>query len=61
MNQETLLETFNDFIESGGAQKVFEEFMDEQVASGRVKVPGYFENPEVRKAYLNVKWEKVEA
>lgn len=41
----------NDFC-----QPVFEEFMCEAVAKGRIKAPGFFSDPLVRKAYCKAKW-----
>ena len=35
---------------------VWEAFMDEAVASGRVAAPGYFSDPIIRQAYLGVHW-----
>lgn len=37
-------------------QPVWELFMDEAVARGRIVAPGYFSNPIIRKAYLNTQW-----
>ena len=41
----------NDFC-----QPVFEEWMWEAVAKGRIKAPGFFTDPLVRKAYCGAKW-----
>lgn len=41
----------NDFC-----QPVFEEFMCEAVAKGRIKAPGFFSDPLIRKAYCSAKW-----
>ena len=35
---------------------VWELFMDEAVALGRIYAPGYFTNPILRKAYLGARW-----
>lgn len=35
---------------------VYEAFMDEAVASGRINAPGYFDDPLIKNAYLGVKW-----
>lgn len=35
---------------------VYEVFMDEAVATGRIHAPGYFENHSMRHAYLNAVW-----
>lgn len=37
-------------------QPIFEELMDEAVEKGYIKLPGYFENPLKRKAYLSAEW-----
>ncbi len=37
-------------------QPVYENFMDEAVARGRIKAPGYFADPLIRKAYLGSEW-----
>ncbi len=37
-------------------QVVYENFMDEAVALGRIKAPGYFADPLLRKAYLGTDW-----
>lgn len=35
---------------------IFSQFMDEVVAKGFLKAPGYFENPLIRQAYLRCQW-----
>jgi len=37
-------------------QPVYEEWMDEAVGSGRIKAPGYFNDPAIRRAYLRSEW-----
>lgn len=37
-------------------QPVFEEWMDEAVGSGRIKAPGYFNDPAIRRAWLQAEW-----
>lgn len=37
-------------------QVVYENWMYEQVASGRIVAPGYFDDPIIRKAYLGAVW-----
>lgn len=37
-------------------QPVFEEWMTEAVAKGRISAPGFFTDPLVRKAYCGAKW-----
>lgn len=41
----------NDFC-----QPIFEEWMCEAVAKGRINAPGFFNNPLIRKAYCNALW-----
>lgn len=41
----------NDFC-----QAVYELWFNEAVSKGRIRAPGYFNNPLVRRAYLNTKW-----
>jgi lambda family phage portal protein len=37
-------------------QPIFEEWMAEAVAKGRIAAPGFFANPVIRKAYCNAEW-----
>ncbi len=37
-------------------QPVYEAFMDEAVATGRIHAPGYFSDPVIRQAYLGTVW-----
>lgn len=37
-------------------QPVYEAFIDEQVAEGRLIAPGYFQDPIIRQAYLGAQW-----
>ena len=37
-------------------QPVYENWMYEQVASGRIDAPGYFDDPIIRRAYLGTTW-----
>lgn len=37
-------------------QVVYEAWMEEAVASGRISAPGFFEDPIIRKAYLGAEW-----
>jgi lambda family phage portal protein len=48
MRREWLAEMF--------CQPIFEAFMDEAVANGRVIAPGYFDDPALRQAYLATNW-----
>jgi lambda family phage portal protein len=44
------------FVASRFCQPVFEAWMDEAVAIGRIKAPGYFTDPLMRRAYLRAEW-----
>jgi len=37
-------------------QPVYEAWMDEAVATGRIAAPGYFDDPIMRRAYLRAEW-----
>lgn len=37
-------------------QPIYEAWMDEAVAIGRISAPGYFSKPAIRKAYLQASW-----
>jgi lambda family phage portal protein len=37
-------------------QQVYEVWLYEAIASGRIAAPGYFNNPLIRKAYLSAEW-----
>lgn len=37
-------------------QPIFEEFMCEAVAKGRIKAPGFFNDPLIKKAYCTAEW-----
>ncbi|AKL95006.1 phage portal protein lambda family [Clostridium aceticum] len=44
------------WLASDFCQPVYEEFLVEAVAKGRVSAPGFFNDPMVRKAYSGAKW-----
>jgi lambda family phage portal protein len=44
------------FVASRFCQPVFEAWMDEAVAIGRINAPGYFTDPLMRRAYLRAEW-----
>lgn len=48
--------TRREWLAENFCQVIFELFMDEAVALGRVKAPGYFADPILRKAYLTAEW-----
>ena len=37
-------------------QPIYEAWLDEEVAAGRIKAPGYFASPLLRAAYCNARW-----
>ena len=37
-------------------QPIYEEWLTEAVATGRVKAPGFFDDPAIRKAYTSCTW-----
>ncbi len=43
-------------VADGFCQPIYEAFMDEAVSSGRISAPGYFDEPPLRKAYLQAQW-----
>jgi lambda family phage portal protein len=45
-----------EWIAQNFCQVVYEKFMDEAVALGRIKAPGYFADPLIRQAYLWADW-----
>lgn len=45
-----------EWLASNLCQPSYEAWMDEQVASGAISAPGYFEDALVRAAYLNAEW-----
>lgn len=44
------------WLASSFCQPVYEAFIDEQVAEGRLAAPGYFSDPIIRAAYLGSRW-----
>lgn len=44
------------WIADNFCQLVYERWMDEAVALGRISAPGYFDDPIIRKAYLGSQW-----
>lgn len=51
--------TFNmyrDWMASGFCQPIYEEWMCEAVAKGRVKAPGFFADPAIRRLYTSAEW-----
>lgn len=51
--------TFNmyrDWMGSGFCQPIYEEWLCEAVARGRVKAPGFFADPAIRRCYMAAEW-----
>lgn len=48
--------TWRSFFVSGFCQPVYESWLDEAVAKGRIYAPGYFDDPMIRKAYCGSEW-----
>jgi lambda family phage portal protein len=44
------------WVAQGFCQPIYEAWMDEAVATGRIKAPGYFSKPMIRAAYLQAQW-----
>jgi lambda family phage portal protein len=45
-----------DFIATGFCDPVYEAFMEEAIAIGRIDAPGFFDDPAIRRAYLECDW-----
>ena len=45
-----------DFMATEFCQPVFEQWLDEEVAAGRISAPGYFADPLVRKGWCSSEW-----
>lgn len=44
------------WLSSGFCQPIYEEFLAEAVAKGRINAPGFFTDPLARKAYCSAEW-----
>ena len=47
---------FRDWLVSGFCQPIYEEWMAEAVAKGRIQAPGFFNDPAIRKCYTKAEW-----
>jgi lambda family phage portal protein len=45
-----------DFMATQFCQPIYEAFLEEAIASGRVDAPGFFDNPVIRTAYVSANW-----
>lgn len=51
-----LVKDYRNFLATTLCQPVYETWMDEAVALGRISAPGYFSDPVMRKAYQRCEW-----
>ena len=47
---------YRDWLATDFCQPVYEEWLTEAVAKGRIKAPGFFTDAVIRKAYCTAKW-----
>ena len=47
---------YETFINTGYNQPIYEEWFADEVASGRIKAPGFFSDPMIRYAYTRSEW-----
>ena len=47
---------YRDWFVEKFCQPIYEEWLSEAVARGRISAPGYFNNPLLRKTYCNAQW-----
>lgn len=47
---------YRNWLATDFCQPVYEEWLTEAVAKGRIKAPGFFTDPVIRKAYCGAKW-----
>jgi lambda family phage portal protein len=47
---------YRDWLATDFCQPIYEEWLTEAVAKGRIKAPGFFTDPVIRKAYCGAKW-----
>lgn len=47
---------YRDWLSTDFCQPVYEEWLTEAVAKGRIKAPGFFTDPAIKKAYCGAKW-----
>lgn len=45
-----------DWLSNGFCQPIYEEFLAEGIAKGRIYAPGFFADPMARKAYCGAEW-----
>lgn len=47
---------YRDWMASGFCQPIYEEWLSEAVAKGRIRAPGFFSDPAIRKCYTGAEW-----
>lgn len=47
---------YRDWLATDFCQPIYEEWLAEAVAKGRIKAPGFFTDPAIKKAYCGAKW-----
>ena len=47
---------YRDWMASGFCQPIYEEWLSEAVAKGRIRAPGFFADPAIRKCYTGAEW-----
>jgi len=45
-----------EFMSSNFCQPIYEEFLSEGIATGRIYAPGFFDDPIIKKAYCRAEW-----
>lgn len=51
-----MFKTYRSFMAKNFCQPIYEEFLAEAIASGRIHAPGFFSDPAIRKAYCGAEW-----
>lgn len=51
-----MFKMYREWLANDFCQPIYEEWLSEAVAKGRVKAPGFFADPAIKKAYCRAKW-----
>lgn len=51
-----MFKTYRSFMAKNFCQPIYEEFLAEAIAAGRIYAPGFFSDPAIRKAYCAAEW-----
>ncbi|WP_404427295.1 phage portal protein [Ureibacillus chungkukjangi] len=51
-----MFKTYRKFMARNFCQPIYEEFLAEAIATGRIYAPGFFSDPIIRKAYCSAEW-----